>query len=107
MVLKLKKNYFRLRTTKKPLPLLSFNLRKNSQLKMYYNIVQPSLPALNFDITEFGQANSLKNVYLVVCFLRIGSASHTVCRQVTSWPGHTKDHHKNVTDCLPVWHAMR
>ena len=21
--------------------------------------------------------------------------------------GHTKDHHKNDTDCLPAWHAMR
>ena len=22
-----------------------------------------------------------------------------------SRPGHTKDHHKNATNCLPVWHA--
>ena len=35
------------------------------------------------------------------------SASHTVGREFASWPGHTKYHHKNVTDCLPVWHAMR
>ena len=21
-------------------------------------------------------------------------------------PGHTKDHHKNGTNCLPAWHAM-
>ena len=29
--------------------------------------------------------------------------------QVTpvSRPGHTKDHHKNGTNCLPAWHAMR
>ena len=35
------------------------------------------------------------------------SASHTVGREFASRPGHTKDHHKNGTDCLPVWHAMR
>ena len=29
--------------------------------------------------------------------------------QVTpfSRPDHTKDHHKNGTNCLPAWHAMR
>ena len=26
---------------------------------------------------------------------------------VTSQPGHTKDHHKNGTNCLLSWHAMR
>ena len=35
------------------------------------------------------------------------SASHTVDHEFTSRPGHTKDHHKNGTDCLPAWHAMR
>ena len=35
------------------------------------------------------------------------SASHTVSREFASRPGHTKDNHKNGTDCLPVWHAMR
>ena len=34
------------------------------------------------------------------------SASHTVGREFTSRPGHTKDHHKNGTNCLPAWHAM-
>ena len=24
-----------------------------------------------------------------------------------SRPSHTKDHHKNGTNCLPAWHAMR
>ena len=24
-----------------------------------------------------------------------------------SWLGHTKVHHKNSTNCLPAWHAMR
>ena len=35
------------------------------------------------------------------------SASHTVGREFASWSGHTKDHHKNGTNCLPAWHAMR
>ena len=35
------------------------------------------------------------------------SASHTVDRESASRPGHTKDHHKNGTNCLPAWHAMR
>ena len=35
------------------------------------------------------------------------SASHTVSREFASRPGHTKDHHKNGTNCLPAWHAMR
>ena len=28
------------------------------------------------------------------------SASRTVGREFASWPGHTKDHHKNGTNCL-------
>ena len=35
------------------------------------------------------------------------SAFHTVGREFASRPGHTKDHHKNGTNCLPAWHAMR
>ena len=35
------------------------------------------------------------------------SASHTVGREFASRPGDTKDHHKNGTNCLPAWHAMR
>ena len=35
------------------------------------------------------------------------SASHTVGREFASRPGHTKDQHKNGTNCLPAWHAMR
>ena len=35
------------------------------------------------------------------------SASHTVDHEFASRPGHTKDHHKNGTSCLPAWHAMR
>ena len=30
------------------------------------------------------------------------SASRTVGREFASRPGHTKDHHKNVTNCLPA-----
>ena len=35
------------------------------------------------------------------------SASRTVGREFASRPGHTKDHYKNGTNCLPTWHAMR
>ena len=34
------------------------------------------------------------------------SASLTVGREFASRPGHTKDHHKNGTNCLSAWHAM-
>ena len=33
------------------------------------------------------------------------SASHTVGYEFASRPGHTKDYHKNVTNCLPAFHA--
>ena len=33
-------------------------------------------------------------------------ASHTVGREFACRPGHTKDHHKNGTYCLPARHAM-
>ena len=35
------------------------------------------------------------------------SASHTVGHEFASRLDHTKDHHKNGTNCLPAWHAMR
>ena len=40
-------------------------------------------------------------------FCRVGSvgsvsASRTVGREFASRPGHTKDHHKNGTNCLPA-----
>ena len=35
------------------------------------------------------------------------SASQTGDREFASRPGPTKDHHKNGTNCLPAWHAMR
>ena len=43
---------------------------------------------------------------------RVGSvgseaASQMVGREFASRPGHTKDHHKSGTNCLPAWHAMR
>ena len=31
----------------------------------------------------------------------------SIGREFASQPGHTKDHHKNGTDCLPAWHTMR
>ena len=33
------------------------------------------------------------------------SASHVVDRGFAPQPGHTKDHHKNGTNCLPAWYA--
>ena len=47
-----------------------------------------------------------------MCVCRVGlvvsvSASHTVGREFASRPGHTKDHHKNGTNCLPAWYAIR
>ena len=42
-----------------------------------------------------------------VCLVVSVSASHTVCREFASRPGHTKDHHKNGTNCLPARHVMR
>ena len=26
--------------------------------------------------------------------------------RVCAWSGHTKDHNKNGTNCLPAWHTM-
>ena len=35
------------------------------------------------------------------------SGSHTVGREFASRPGHTKDRHKNGTNYLTAWDAMR
>ena len=35
------------------------------------------------------------------------SASRAVGREFASRPGHTKDHHKNGTNCLPAQACMR
>ena len=35
------------------------------------------------------------------------SASHTVGGEFASRPGHTKDHYKNGTNCLPAWQASQ
>ena len=35
------------------------------------------------------------------------SASHMVVHRLAPRPVHTKDHHKNGTDCLPAYQAMR
>ena len=47
-------------------------------------------------------------IFILPC--RVGltvnvSTSHTVGRGFASCPGHTKDHHKNGTNCLPALHA--
>ena len=46
-------------------------------------------------------------VVIIVIPCRVGSvgsvsASRTVGREFASRPGHTKDHHKNGTNCLPA-----
>ena len=46
-------------------------------------------------------------VHTVFVFVVSVSASHTLGRGFASRQGHTKDHHKNGTNCLPAWHAMR
>ena len=48
----------------------------------------------------------------VICTTLVGlvvsrCASHTGGPGFPSRPGHTKDHHKNGTNCLPAWYAMR
>ena len=54
-------------------------------------------------------AYSISNTIYIPC--RVGlvvsmSTSHTISHKFASRPGHTKDHHKNGTNCLPAWHAM-
>ena len=34
------------------------------------------------------------------------SASHTVGSKFASQRGHTKDHHRNGTNCLPAWRSL-
>ena len=48
---------------------------------------------------------SLKNEPCRVGLVVSMSASHAVGRGFASRPGHTKDHHKNGTNCHPAWHA--
>ena len=69
---------------------------------------------MNIDLKSIENYNpyntSIMNKWSVPC--RVGlvvsvSASHTVGREFASRPGHTTNHHKNGTNCLPAWHAMR
>ena len=46
--------------------------------------------------------------YITCRVCLVVSASHTVLGgEFASRPVHTKDHHKNGTNCLPAWHAIR
>ena len=48
-------------------------------------------------------------IYILPCQVGLVvsvSPSHTVGCEFASRMGHTKDHHKNGTNCLPAWHAM-
>ena len=47
------------------------------------------------------QITSSRRIGLVVSV----SASYAAGRGFAPRPGHTKDHHKNDTSCLPAWHA--
>ena len=49
---------------------------------------------------------NVKNMTVSGWLIGSVSVSRTVGRAFASWPGHTKDHHKNGTNCLPAWHAM-
>ena len=66
---------------------------------------EPSQPILNVVIWQYYFKVTFQPCWvgLVVSV----SVSHPVGREFTSWPGHTKDHHKNGTNCLPAWHEMR
>ena len=55
----------------------------------------PSLPKKHY--------NGLYRLRLVVSI----SAPHTADREFASRRGHTKDHHKNRTNWIPSWYAMR
>ena len=57
---------------------------------------------------HIGYINNLRKNMAVSGWLSVSvSASHTVGRVFASRPGHTKDHHKNGTNCLPACHTMR
>ena len=57
-----------------------------------------------FATSMFMQSSTVKLHRWWPC--RVGSVGSTVSREFASRPGHTKDHHKNGTNCLPAWHAM-
>ena len=46
----------------------------------------------------------MNNFSLIIIEDKKISVSH-VRSGFASRPGHTKDHHKNGTNCLPAWHA--
>ena len=52
-------------------------------------------------------SNTIRNVYVhikphIALQTYMSTASRTVGREFASRPGHTKDHHKNGTNCLPA-----
>ena len=60
------------------------NASKSTLLKVFHLYVTPN--------KKPGRVGSVGSV----------SASRTVGREFASRPGHTKDHHKNGTNCLPA-----
>ena len=62
---------------------------------------------MNANSTSEANANEQVQVPCRVDSVGSVSASHTVGREFASRPGHTKDHQKNGTNCIPAWQAMR
>ena len=85
----------------------------------YLNFVLKHKCPLSFKLTKRVSVIKFENVKFIISSYmnyfrpcRVGSfgsvsASRMVGREFASRPGHTKDHHKNGTNCLPAWHAMR
>ena len=64
------------------------------------------------DVKKYSNNTCISCVKLSIRPCRVGSvssvsASGMVGCEFASRPGHSKDHHKNGTNCLPAWHAVR
>ena len=58
----------------------------------------------NTDASGLGQFMRHRDIFNDIA---TASASRKVGREFASRPGHTKAHHKKVTNCLSEWHEMR
>ena len=69
---------------------------------MLTSITEPSelYSAANTD--SYNRAKPVRHISLCVVIM---SASHAVGCGFVPHPGHTKDHHKSGTNCLPAWHT--
>ena len=62
------------------------------------------------DVKRSGENRLVTRLHCVIVLRQDGlvvgmSASHVVGHGFVPWLGHTEDHHKNGTNCLPAWHA--